>query len=382
VTWIESHLSLSRHPKTTQLCRTLGLPVPHAVGHLTLLWHWTLEQEPDGDLSRVAVEDLAAAAHWPGDPAAWRDALVGAGFLDPDGRVHNWRRYVPDSTLPNPRVVRLAANARALMDRWESVTQAPESVTHSVTQTPVSVTQRPESITQTPVSVTQEPGSITQRSASVTQTATGLSTPVPAGSDRGTGSRNSPVSGTPVPPKGVPEVTSIPAPVEAAAGVGGVGGEVQKPLDLAVSVEKLTRAAHARAATLDSIRAAFAAAGVRGPTLRAADEQAAALRLLTLAGGPTDFVAYWRDIRSGAYGDAWLRTHLNFVSAERQDRFVNWQAWKAGEVTVDADTGSNHHAGRVVPGHDPRRPGRGSPPAPPVEFDKYDRHIIRASPGG
>ena len=94
--WIESHVTLGRHPKTKRLCRILGISLPQAVGHLHLLWHWVLEFAPDGDVTDY-VEDLAEAAYWDGEPHQFIEALLACGFLDQteDGRivVHDWEEY-------------------------------------------------------------------------------------------------------------------------------------------------------------------------------------------------------------------------------------------------------------------------------------------------
>jgi len=94
--WIESHTNISRHPKTLRLARQLGVIVAQAVGHLHMLWHWTLEFAEDGDLSRFEAAEIATAAGWPGDPEAFVAALVECGFLDEDEDrllVHDWDDY-------------------------------------------------------------------------------------------------------------------------------------------------------------------------------------------------------------------------------------------------------------------------------------------------
>lgn len=97
--WIPSHQELRDHPKTRRAARLAGVPVPAIIGHLHLLWHWTLDHAPDGDLSRFDPEDLADAAMWEGDPAALVDALTecgpgdSAGFLNADLTLHDWDEF-------------------------------------------------------------------------------------------------------------------------------------------------------------------------------------------------------------------------------------------------------------------------------------------------
>jgi hypothetical protein len=91
--WIESHTELARHPKTLRLARRLGASLPTTIGHLHLLWWWAIEFAQDGDLAPYDDAEVAAACGWEGDPAALREALTAAGFLDGCGVLHDWRDY-------------------------------------------------------------------------------------------------------------------------------------------------------------------------------------------------------------------------------------------------------------------------------------------------
>jgi hypothetical protein len=94
--WIESHQSLGTHRKLMKLMRALRISDARAVGHLHYLWWWALDNSPDGDLSRLAAEDIAAAGHWKNDPPAFLAALVDAGWVDAtDGglSLHDWNEY-------------------------------------------------------------------------------------------------------------------------------------------------------------------------------------------------------------------------------------------------------------------------------------------------
>lgn len=97
--WIPSHDNIGSHPKTRRAARLGGVSVPAMVGHLHLLWHWTLGHAPDGDLSRFEPDDLADAAQWEGDPDEFVTALVNCGpggsmgFLEPSFQLHDWDEY-------------------------------------------------------------------------------------------------------------------------------------------------------------------------------------------------------------------------------------------------------------------------------------------------
>ncbi|MBM3944171.1 MAG: hypothetical protein FJ317_01600 [SAR202 cluster bacterium] len=90
IDWIPAKIDLGAHPKLRKLARDLDVPQPQAVGHLFYLWAFAARYAPDGDLGRYTPEELADPAHWDGDPPAFTGALRSAGFLDEDGRLHDW----------------------------------------------------------------------------------------------------------------------------------------------------------------------------------------------------------------------------------------------------------------------------------------------------
>ena len=91
--WLEIHQSLPTHRKTLALADALGIEPVHAVGHLTCLWLWTLDNAPEGALMDVSSRTIARAAQWRKDADAFVAALVDAGFLDADHYVHDWEDY-------------------------------------------------------------------------------------------------------------------------------------------------------------------------------------------------------------------------------------------------------------------------------------------------
>lgn len=94
--WVESHQEIGHHPKTGRLVRSLGINKPTAIGHLHLLWHWSLDYAEDGELSGFEAGEIAEAMMWEGDPAQLLNALTSAGFLDRDAdtlRIHDWNDY-------------------------------------------------------------------------------------------------------------------------------------------------------------------------------------------------------------------------------------------------------------------------------------------------
>ncbi len=90
--WIESHQELARHPKVLRLARILKVNKAQAIGHLHLLWWWTLDFSPTGDLSAFTSCELGSAAEWQGDGDCFKKALQEAGWLDGDV-IHDWPQY-------------------------------------------------------------------------------------------------------------------------------------------------------------------------------------------------------------------------------------------------------------------------------------------------
>lgn len=91
--WTESHQSLRFHPKTNKAVKILGVDRFKLIGHLHGLWWWCLDYAKDGDLSRYSEEQIAEGAGYDGDAIDFVAALVDAGFIDRDWRVHDWQQY-------------------------------------------------------------------------------------------------------------------------------------------------------------------------------------------------------------------------------------------------------------------------------------------------
>nr|DAE57466.1 MAG TPA: replisome organizer protein [Caudoviricetes sp.] len=92
--WIELHQALPQHRKLLALRDALRLRTPAALGHMCLLWLWALDNAPDGDLSALPPRQLAEICQFnarrAGELAA---ALRTSGFVDADGRLHDWGDY-------------------------------------------------------------------------------------------------------------------------------------------------------------------------------------------------------------------------------------------------------------------------------------------------
>ena len=103
MSWLQSHQTLARHPKTLRAAKLLNVSIPAVIGHLHLLWWWCLDYAEDGDLGGLDNSEIAQAALWPGEPQAFVEALLNAGasskagFLEHSSNghlvVHDWDEY-------------------------------------------------------------------------------------------------------------------------------------------------------------------------------------------------------------------------------------------------------------------------------------------------
>lgn len=92
--WLPIHTELPRHIKVQRLSRLLNIKQAQTVGHLVMLWLWTLENASDGNLGTFTYEEICQAAGWRGrDRGSFITALIEAGFLDLDNRIHDWNDY-------------------------------------------------------------------------------------------------------------------------------------------------------------------------------------------------------------------------------------------------------------------------------------------------
>ena len=73
--WTVSETTMSRNTKFIRLSRTLGIGIAQTIGHLTLLWHSTIEQKEDGDISAWKEDDIEFYAQWEGKKGEFAKAL-------------------------------------------------------------------------------------------------------------------------------------------------------------------------------------------------------------------------------------------------------------------------------------------------------------------
>lgn len=91
------------HPKTHGLASLLGIRHVAALGHLELLFHFTSQYAPQGNIGRYSNKRIAAAMEWSGSPEKLIESLLAAGWVDRDSLarlvVHDWSDHADRSTL-------------------------------------------------------------------------------------------------------------------------------------------------------------------------------------------------------------------------------------------------------------------------------------------
>ena len=135
--WIESHQRLARHPKVDRLAAALRVSKAAVIGHLHLLWWWTLEFASDGDLAGFDEAEIAGAAEWEGAAGHFVASLRQAGWLDADGRVHDWRDYAG-------RLLDSRAQARERMRRFRARERERREAAQPERQLPAMLTVVPD----------------------------------------------------------------------------------------------------------------------------------------------------------------------------------------------------------------------------------------------
>lgn len=91
--WIELHQTLPQNKKTLRLKSILKISQAEAIGHLCMLWLWSVDNAPDGDLSEFYSEEIASISGWDKDPDEFLNALINSGFVDDNKTLHDWYDY-------------------------------------------------------------------------------------------------------------------------------------------------------------------------------------------------------------------------------------------------------------------------------------------------
>jgi len=93
-TYIPLHGDVYTNRKTIAAAKALTKGDVHLmVGHLGRLWTWAIDRNDDGNLEHLTDQMIADAAGWNGYPKRFVKALIEAGFIDADRRLHDWKLY-------------------------------------------------------------------------------------------------------------------------------------------------------------------------------------------------------------------------------------------------------------------------------------------------
>jgi len=120
VSWLKSDQSLRDHPKKDHLAELLfNGTTPNdvadfaAAGVLHYLWYWALDYAQDGDLAKFSDRQVAKGCRWQGDSVTLVQALITAGFIDADRKIHDWDDWAGLLILRRERNATQMRRARA-----------------------------------------------------------------------------------------------------------------------------------------------------------------------------------------------------------------------------------------------------------------------------
>jgi len=85
------------HPKMLDLAARLDVNRAQAIGIVTLLFDFTSQYAPQGDVGKHRDGAIARACEWMGSPVEFIDALVESGWIDKSEnhrlRIHDWHEH-------------------------------------------------------------------------------------------------------------------------------------------------------------------------------------------------------------------------------------------------------------------------------------------------
>lgn len=96
-----AHMKLAAfdHPKTLLLKSLLKCSYPAVIGHMELLWKFTAQHAPRGNLGKWPDAAIAGACSWEGEATVFVEALVESGYVKRDRHyrllVHDWHEHCP-----------------------------------------------------------------------------------------------------------------------------------------------------------------------------------------------------------------------------------------------------------------------------------------------
>lgn len=106
--WIRVCTTLRDHPKILKLARISKTSTRESIGGMVQLWSYAMANRRDGNFKEIVDELEAICGYTQGQ-------LVTAGFMEKDGRLHDWWEYTGKSVKAIERhneVARISAENR------------------------------------------------------------------------------------------------------------------------------------------------------------------------------------------------------------------------------------------------------------------------------
>ena len=110
-----------RHPKIWDLLDALELPLRSravVIGYLELLWHFTAEFAPQGDIGRYSDDRIEGAMDWYGTRGKLIEALVRSNWIDRIAPPEGESDLPPTSTDTHVRVTTNSSRCRLVVHDW------------------------------------------------------------------------------------------------------------------------------------------------------------------------------------------------------------------------------------------------------------------------
>lgn len=88
--WIKLSINFFTHRKTVKLRGLIG---DDAYWIPPRLWTYAASNQPDGDFKDYSAAELATVVGYSKDASSMLQALLQAGFLDSDMKIHDWEKH-------------------------------------------------------------------------------------------------------------------------------------------------------------------------------------------------------------------------------------------------------------------------------------------------
>lgn len=103
--WIEFHEGLRDHWKIHRLSAALKIDYPSALGHISLLWLWCVQNSPKGDVSRFTNDEICRAMSIKVGEKDMKITLSECGLVNASGRIHDWHKHGVSLMIANRKRV-------------------------------------------------------------------------------------------------------------------------------------------------------------------------------------------------------------------------------------------------------------------------------------